>query len=97
MYISQAKTAHRVDPGFRQEKRKDARFSGIIFLTEVKILSRAENYKYFCDFGRSRTDSQSHYNRRFNSESSDMLVILYRNRQFRITLFEGRSPSQKYF
>ena len=55
MYISQAKTVHRVYPGFRQEKRKDARFSGIIFLTEVKILSRAENYKYFCDFGRSRS------------------------------------------
>ena len=41
--------------------------------------------------------SQSHYNRSFNSDSSDILDILYQNYIFCDEIFEGRFSSQKYF
>ena len=37
------------------KKRTDAQFSDIIFLTELKKSSRAQNETYFCEFGRSRS------------------------------------------
>ena len=84
----------RVSPRNCRVKRTDDEFSGIIFFTELKNSSRAQNEKYFCEVGRSRC-----------LNTIEVSIVIHRlylsfrieNSHFVSHFFEGRLCSQKYF